>query len=197
MTVESGTSDSAGRVKRHFNWWKIAFFAALLALEFAREVAVVNIAAGAQPSPINHVFSTDGYAVAQGRWKRIDGDGELVPGTMTIECTAERQECIEASVNLLDKQVFAPDISHHKATFEKDAVTYQNDASDCAKYFTRIDFKLKKAFSVREKKNNPTNPNCRILEPRIEMQMSDGYQREEQSLDEHFVPLLRLLAAIV
>jgi len=184
--------------KRRRNWWKVAFFVVLLAFEVTREMLVLNEAEGAVPNASAHVFSYDGYVRVQGSWKRIDGGGKLVPGTVTIECRQETGRCIEASTSLNDKYVHAPDLSWFDATFTPQAVTYVNDMPDCARYSVRIDLDMKKAFAVRQKKQNPSNPNCAALEERIEMQIADGYEvhTEGDRFRGRFVPVVRMIAAV-
>lgn len=179
------------------NWWKIAFFIAVIAFEFAREFAVLASAEGAQPNNYSHVFNYGGYVRAQGSWKRVDGGDPLVPGTVTIECQQETGRCLEASVMVNEEFVYAPEIDWFNAQFSRDAVTYENDIPNCVRYSVRIDLKLQKAFAVRERKNNPSNLNCANLERRIEMQLGDGFDPSRDSTKGHFVPFLRLIMALV
>lgn len=174
----------------------MAFAVTLFAFELTREVAVLNASEGAAPNDMASVFAFDGFVTAVGSWKRIDGGGELMPGTVKIECQREASECIEASMTMHDKYVYAPSIDRFTASFAPDAVTYENDLPDCAKYSVRIDLKLKKAFAVRQKKDRVTNPNCAALENRIEMQLADGYETKKDALEGHFVPFVQLLVAI-
>lgn len=192
------TVDPHRSTKPSRNWWKIAFFGALVALELAREIIVLSGAEGARPNSSAMVFGWDGYAQAEGSWKRIDGGGALLPGTVTIECRRETGQCIEASTMIIDKSVFAPDLDRFDASFTPELVTYENDRADCALYSVRIDLKLKKAFAVRERVKNPSNENCDKLEPRIEMQLADGFDvnASRNSLDEHFVPLVKIISAV-
>lgn len=197
--METSTSavvigDKSSRPRR--NWWKAGFFVALISFEFTRELLVLTGAQGATPNSMAHVFSYDGYVNVEGSWKRIDGGGSLVPGTVTIECRRETGQCVEASVMIHDEYVCAPDLSHFNATFTPDTVSYINDIPDCAKYSVRIDLEMKKAFAVRQRKPNPTNENCKLLEDRIEMQIADGYDThmaEHDPLKGHFVPIIQLL----
>lgn len=183
--------------KRRVNWWKVGFFVALLAFEVAREAAVVAAVENPRTYAKAWVFQSGGYTTATGRWKRIDGGEPLVPATVTIECRESARQCIEASVALNDNYIGAPAIDLFPATFRPEAVTYENDFPQCAKYTVRIDLGLKKVFAVRERKLSPTNPNCKDLEQRIEMQLADGYDPDEKPLDGHFLPLFQILFVII
>ena len=182
------------RPKSRRNWWKIAFFIALLAFELTREIAVLESAQGAQPNTNAHLFSYGSYVRAQGSWKRIDGGGALVPGTVTIECQRETGRCLEASVMVSEQYVYAPEIDWFDARFSPDAVSYENDRPDCARYSVRLDLKMQKVFAVRDRKENPSNPNCANLERRIEMQLGDGFESSRTALDGHFVPIIGAIA---
>lgn len=107
----NATLVSHKRTPRRRNWWKVGFFVALLAFEFTRELLVLTEAQGATPNAMAHVFSYDGFVTVQGSWKRIDGGGSLVPGTVTIECRRETGQCVEASTMINDEFVHAPDQS--------------------------------------------------------------------------------------
>jgi hypothetical protein len=52
--------------------------------------------------------------------------------------------------------VYAPQLDWFDATFAADAVTYENNVPECARYSVRIDLKLSKAFAVRERKTAPS-----------------------------------------
>lgn len=181
------------QTKPRRNWWKISFFIALLAFELTREFAVLASAQGAQPNTAAHLFSYDGYTRAQGSWKRIDGGGALTPGTVTIECQRETGRCLEASVMVSGKYVYAPEFNWFDARFSPDSVSYENDIPDCAHYSVRLDLKMKKVFAVRDRKENPANLNCANLEPRIEMQLGNGYESRGDMTDGHFVPIIKAI----
>lgn len=193
MTVSNRPLDA----KRNWNGWKIAFFVMLLLFEFAREWAVLADAGGAVPNGTARVFSYGSFTTAQGRWARIDGGGKLMPAVVTIDCQQELERCIEASTTINDEYVYSPEIDWFEAKFSDDAVTYENDVPDCARYSVRIDLKLKKTFAVRERKSNPANPNCAKLEPRIEMQLGDPYEPDADPTKGHFVPLVSILRAVL
>jgi hypothetical protein len=180
------------------NWWKLAFFAMFLLFEIAREIAVLAASQQAEPASTSYVSSLDsyGYVSVKGSWKRIDGGENLLPTSVAIECRENMGKCIEASTWMDKNNVFAPEIDIFDATFTPDMVTYENDYPKCAKYFVRIDLKLQKAFSVRElKKTNKTE--CSKMEKRIEMQISDGYDKSGVIAQYHFVPILDILGAII
>jgi len=50
------------------------------------------------------------------------------------------------------------------------------------------------AATVRDRKENPSNPNCANLERRIEMQLGDGFESSRTALDGHFVPIIGAIA---
>lgn len=190
--------DSANGVeqKRQRNWWKLAFFVALIAFEIAREIAVLASAQGAQPNTTARLINYGGYFRAQGSWRRIDGGGALVPGTVTIECQRETGRCLEASVMVSEQYVYAPEIDWFNARFSPDAVSYENDRPDCARYSVRLDLKMQKVFAVRDRKENPSNPNCANLERRIEMQLGNGFESSRTQLGGHFVPIIGAIAVL-
>ena len=179
------------------NWWKPAFFVALIAFEFTREIAVISGAAPAQPISSTMIFAVDGFVQAQGTWRRIDGGEKLVPGTVTIQCEQETGQCIEATTMINERYVFAPDVSKFQATFTPGSVSYDNTNASCADYSVRIDLQLKKAFAVRSRKGNGKGTACSKLEPRIEMQLTDGNRIGVDPTHDHFVPLLSILRAVI
>lgn len=181
----------AAPVKRR-NWWKWAFFALLIVFEITRELAVVSMKPQAFPNSSAQVYSFEGYTVAEGTWKRIDGGGKLVPGTTRIECWKERGQCIEAHTMIYENSVFAPELDYFNATFAPDSVSYVNDAPDCARYAVRIDLSLKKAFATRDRKSNPANANCAKIEQRLEMQLADGYEYDDK-MGDSFLPIFWLI----
>ena len=178
------------------NGWKIAFFVTLVLFEIAREWAVIASSQAAQPNASAHVFSYEGYTVAQGRWKRIDGGSPIVPSTVTIDCRRELGKCVEATTTMSELYVYAPQLDWFDATFAADAVTYENNVPECARYSVRIDLKLSKAFAVRERKTAPSNPECAKLEPRVEMQMADGYDSGKNPADGHFALIFAAIRAV-
>src|SRR3546814_17362347 len=69
-----------------------------------------------------------------------------------------------------------PHLDEFDAKFSEDAVTYENDNPDCARYHVRIDLGLKKVFAVRERKDRPANPGCAALEKRVAMAIGAGLE---------------------
>lgn len=179
-----------------WNWWKIAFFVALLAFEVARELLVISHGPHAHPTMNSVIFGNERFASASGTWRRTDGGGDLVPASVKIDCFADQGRCVEASAMILDDSVLAPEMDWFDASFSDGLVTYANNMPDCASYIVRIDTKLEKVTALRERKDNPKNPNCSKLERRIGMELVEGGPREKDPLEGHFVPVFQLLAAI-
>lgn len=178
------------------NWWKYGCVAALLAFELTREIAVLAGSAPAQPNGFRRVFHANGYVTARGRWWRVNGNSELVPGLVTIECTALSGECIEASTTIFDnRSVMPPEIERFQAKWDATSVSYVNDNPDCARYSVRIDWVEQRATSTRMRKKNPNNLDCAGLEPKLEMELGDGFKagQSNNELDKHFVPLVRVI----
>jgi len=184
------------------NWWKVGFFVLLVVFEFTREFLVLANDAQANPSSMANIFATRDWVDMDGRWRRIDNGEALVPGGVAVKCNRDQGTCIEATYSIYDKtSVMGPDISVYDATWGPDEVTYENDFPICAKYVTRIDFKLKKAFQVRERKDTAESrkePHCKILEPRIETQLGDGYEFNDNlfNANKHFVPFLSVIMSL-
>lgn len=198
MTTTEGASDGDQPIAPgRRNWWKIGFFVFLILFEAAREWAVIASSQMAQPNASAHVVSYEGNTVAQGRWKRIDGGSPIVPTTVTIDCRRELGKCVEATTTMSELYVYAPQLDWFDATFTADAVTYENDVPACARYSVRIDLKLSKAFAVRERKSVPANPECAKLEPRVEMQMADGYDSGKNPAAGHFVPISAAIRTLI
>ena len=172
------------------NWWKLAFFVMLVLFEIAREIAVLASAQVAKPSSFSFVSNFGDYVSATGTWKRIDGGERLLPVTVSIECQENTGKCIEAYTSMIQNTVFAPDISTFDAKFTPDMVTYENNLPTCVKYLVRIDRKIEKAFSVRELKDGTNKTDCPKMEKRIEMQISNGLDKSEPIIQDHFVPII-------
>ncbi|MXO72076.1 hypothetical protein [Alteraurantiacibacter buctensis] len=185
------------KLRAGVNWWKYAFFVAIIAFELAREFAVLASSNGAEAIRDADLFHLDGYIRAEGTWRRSDGGERLLPGTVTIECLPEMGKCIEASVTFVDQYVSTPEIDWFDARFSADAVTYENNRPDCARYLVRLDIPQRRVTAVREKVPNASNPSCAVLEDRIEMELADGLDPNRSSFGEHNVPLLRAIAAVV
>lgn len=172
---------------------------AIFAFELAREIAVIEGAAGAKPNVQNLVgsFGPEGsrFITATGRWERNDGGDKLVPTTVTIQCREELGQCIEATTTIIDQSVFAPDVSFYPAKFGDGTVTYTNDDPSCARYSVRIDVKLKLAVALRERK--VATGDCARLEPSLRSQLvGTDYGESKKMLDGHFLPIMKLIAAM-
>lgn len=194
--MDHDESGAATKAKKPRNWWKIGFFVALFAFEVTREIAVMASDKEVQPNSNFYMTVLDDLVTAEGSWKRLDGGEKLMTSAVNIECWRSKGTCIEAYSNTMDGYVYAPIVDTFDATFGPDAVTYENDLPDCAKYSVRMDFKLKKVFAVRDRKENPSNPNCAKLEKRIEMQLASGYEYHNPA-DGHFVPVVSILATVI
>ncbi|UYY59868.1 hypothetical protein [Sphingomonas sp. S2-65] len=179
------------------NWWKIGFFVMLGLFEFAREWAVIASYPEPKIATSAYVGSYGGFTTAKGRWLRLDGGGSMMPSAVVIECWEEQRECLEVTAHVNDGYLSEPVVDRFDATFAADAVSYENDNPDCAKYAVRIDLKLKKVIAVRDRKDNPKNEMCSKLEPRIEMTLGDGYQRNDKPFEGHFVPVIAGLVGVL
>jgi hypothetical protein len=179
---------------RRRNWWKIGFFLMCVIFEFTREIAVMTVNSEPKIAISAYVESNGTHVNATGRWMRIDGGGRMVPGATSIICDQSEGQCIEVAASIFNGYLNEPNVDIFDATFGQNAVTYENNDPRCVRYNVRIDLKLKKVFAVRERKPNVDNEICKNSESRIEMTLGDGYQREENQLNDHFVPLLRLIA---
>lgn len=180
------------------NWWKLAFFVALIAFELAREVAVLESATGAEPNTRSTMFNFRGeHVTAEGSWRRTDGKGKLVPTVTKIVCRKELNECFEATTNMIESSVFPPDVDFFEAQFGPDSIGYTNDSPTCVRYAVRLDLKMKQVLANRERKS--TAGDCANAEPLIAMRLGDGKEEGEygREIDEHFVPLLSLLKAVI
>lgn len=182
--------------KKARNWWKFAFFVSLVLLELARETIVVTNAKSVKFGGFASVFVTSDYAAAHGRWERIGQGSSLAPAVTSIQCSARTKECIEAYSRSIEGFVFPPQISTFPARFTADGVTYENDDPECARYSVRIDAKMRKVFALRERKGQPSNPICAGLDKRLEMQLVDPSGLSSNPLENHFAPLLKIIAAL-
>jgi hypothetical protein len=149
----------------------------------------------AKPNAAHSVFRYEGYVTASGRWRRTDTDEKMSPATVTIQCREELGQCIEATTGMYEDSVFAPNVSVYPATFSADGVTFVNDAPLCARYTTRIDTRLEQVIAVRERKNDKGD--CAMLEPRLALQLTGGVDPDTYRLDDHFVPIIKLLGTML
>lgn len=177
------------------NWWKIGFFAMLVAFEFTREVAVLSINSPTTIIGNAWVSETERYVFARGKWTWLDKEEDLVPASISIECDKALRECMEASVMILDNAVGTPNVSRFPASFDQNSVIYENSTAACVTYSTRIDLKLKRVFAVRQQKQDAEGELCEGTEDRIEMTLGDGWRNKKDPLEGHFLPIMSLLAA--
>lgn len=185
-------------VKPKRNWWKVAFFVALLAFEAAREIAVLESAVGAEPNTRFTMFNFRGkYVTAEGSWRRTDGGGKLVPTVTKIVCRKELGECFEATTNMINDSVFPPDVDFFEAQFGPDAISYTNDNPTCVQYAVRLDLKMEQVLANRKRKS--TAGDCANTEALVAMRLGDGKEAGEygREIDEHFVPILGLLKIVL
>jgi len=193
MNEDVSISPALPLQKRRWNWWKVGFFAMLILFEIAREFAVLAGAEGAQPAALKTIYGDADYVAAQGRWLRSDGGSPIEPGAVTIQCRRETGQCVEASVVAHADNFMAPEVDWFSAKFSQDGVSYVNDDPVCARYSVRIDLVQKRAFATRELKDGPKNEVCSKLEPRIAMELRDGFISDPAPFAGHFVPLVQLI----
>lgn len=185
-------------LKRPFNWWKLGFFIALVAFEFAREIAVLeaNEPMGGQMLTMGNYA---GLIHAEGQWVRSDGGSSIQPGTVAIDCFREWNTCIEASTVLSDTGIRWASTSLDLYEIEEisdSGLTYVGTASDCALYRVRIDLRQQRVVATRTAKEAATGLVCSALEKRVEMQLVDGvkHQFEDRRWRDNLnLPLLKLL----
>ena len=198
IAVEGDRAMVEERVRPKRNWWKVAFFVAIVAFELAREVAVLESATGAEPNTRFAMFNFRGeHVTAEGSWRRTDGKGQLVPTVTKIVCRKELNECFEATSNIIDNSVFPPDVDFFQAQFGPDSVSYTNDSPTCVQYAVRLDLKMEQVLANRKRKS--TAGDCANAEPLITMRLGDGKESDDygREINEHFVPIIILLAAVL
>lgn len=189
--------DSEAKLKKPWNWWKIGFFVILFVFEVTREIAVIS---SHQTPVVNEglsVINADGYVVARGKWRRTDYGSPLIPKAVSIECWQHTGQCVEAHSNTSDGYVYAPRLDWFDAKFTSDGVTYENNQPECATYSVRIDLKLEQVSASRVRKDNPTNKLCKELEPRVAMQLVEGFEPNKEPFAGHFVPILDLVSWVI
>ncbi|NML04248.1 hypothetical protein [Sphingomonas sp. G-3-2-10] len=179
-----------------WNWWKIGFFIALFLFECAREWAVIEAFEPPKIASIARVDRYDTFVTASGQWQRLDGGSDMLPGSTKIECWQDQGKCYEISYMFMNGYVGEPNLDVFDAKFSDDAVTYENDAPQCAHYSVRIDLNLKKVIATRDRKAKPSNEMCAKLEPRIEMTLGEG-RHDYRPDQEHFVPVVWLLVRLM
>jgi hypothetical protein len=184
-----------GLAKSRRNFWKYAFFIALLAFEIAREIAVLAASAPIKSNTSGFFFHQDGFIQAEGIWKRIDGGQPLIDTVVTIKCYVDIERCFEVSTILQFGYISPPHIDRFFANFSPENVSYENNEPACVRYIVKLDLTLNKAFAIRERKESVTSVNCEKLERRIEMQLGDSFTATFNPLTGHFVPIFRVLFA--
>jgi hypothetical protein len=135
------------------NWWKLAFFAALLAFEVAREIAVLGVNQRVSIGGSGDVLQFGDYVIAQGTWSRTDKGEHLSPVAISIECSSAAATCREATATVMDRYLSPPDVSIYEAKFSENEISYVNNNPGCVRYSTKIDLQLNKVFILREAKN--------------------------------------------
>jgi hypothetical protein len=193
--TQQNVSSKIGLGKSRRNFWKYAFFIALLAFEIAREIAVLAASAPIKSNTSGFFFHQSGFVQAEGIWKRIDGGKQLVDSVVTIQCYIDIERCFEVSTILQFGYISPPHIDRFFASFSRENVSYENNEPACVRYIVKLDLILNKAFAIRERKENVTNVNCDNLERRIEMQLGDSFKSTFNPLTGHFVPIFRVLFA--
>jgi hypothetical protein len=194
--IDDGGQADPIKPKKRWNWWKIGFFVMLFLFECAREWAVVVSYEPPKISVSDHVTRVATLVSATGRWTRTDDGSPLTPSGTSITCWENEGRCYEVSYNILDGYARTPTLEVFDAKFADDAVTYQNDVPDCARYSVRIDLQLKQVLATRERKDNPGNPMCRNMERQIHMKLADGFQPYLPA-HEHFLPILWLAGKLL
>lgn len=184
--------------KQNPNWWKYAFVVTVLLLEIARELLVVAWAEKPQLLVRKSIWEGANLIVAEGRWRRTDGDGALVPNMAAIECDRKKGMCQIVDVTLFDDSVMPPETSLYPADFSANGVTYSYK-TNCVVYDVAIDTRAGHATQIRRKlKTNEQTPlsTCDILDDRIEMALTDGWNSDlgDNNFPDGFFPILRLVS---
>lgn len=178
----------------------VALVISLIAFEIAREGWVI-----AENRPVSTgTFSltgsaSEGFVIANGTWKRSDGGARIVPGVTEIRCVKPMNLCIEATSivpsgsNFMSMNVDLFIVSE----FSDTAVTYRNDIPQCATYSVRIDLAQKRVTATRDRRPDPELESCKLMEPRVAMELRDGYEglTDAKWMDDHFLPLVKMVRA--
>ncbi|MBB6189315.1 hypothetical protein [Rhodanobacter sp. MP7CTX1] len=187
-------TDSTAKAR---NWWKFAFFVALVAFEVAREEVIVQ---AHEPSTGNlfDMQSNGNMVSAEGQWFRSDSGSPLVSNATAIQCEKDTKTCIEAQTTLLnyDVRTAYASISVYDITeFTDTSVTYENDSAICATYRVHIDLAQKRVTASTDLKQTSEKV-CAKIEAHIPMELSDSIRRQQSNgpwMEGHFLPLLRLI----
>ena len=179
------------------NWWKLAFFAALLVFEVAREIAVLGMNQSVRIGGSGYVLQIGDYVIAEGAWRRTDKGEHLSPVAISIECSSAAATCREATATVMDLYLSPPDVSTYDAIFSENEISYVNNSPKCVRYTTKIDLQLNKVLTLREAKNTFEEV-CKATEQRIEMELTAGNKAgKPDPLEEHFLPLFSVVAYVV
>jgi hypothetical protein len=180
---------------RNWDWWKIGFFAALVAFEFAREFAVIADSEPPNLATIKAITQSGDSVMVEGKWVRNDSGERLAPLLVNIECNRAEGTCTEATTRVLPPDyVNSPAFDTHPAKFGPDSIEYQNNGV-CLNYTTRIDLRAEEAYQVRTRtKDNSTL--CRNYGPHLNARLANGWDDIKPPLEGHFVPLLSLTKAV-
>lgn len=179
------------------NWWRMAFFIAVVAFEFAREQAVVQ----ANEPTTGNMYSLQGngeLVAAEGEWFRSDAGSPLIHNATSIQCSKETNSCIEATATLMTSGVRTAynSVSVYKVTrFTNESVEYTDESSLCAIYRVHMDLAQNRVTSTSVRKEGG-DPLCSKMEASVPSELSDSIRHRENAgewMSGHFLPLLRLI----
>jgi hypothetical protein len=177
-----------------WNWWKIAFFLSLVALEGMRELFVLESSEPPQLATVKSVTDFGDLVHAEGKWIRNDQGKRLMPLLVTIECNREQRTCVEASTRVLPPSyVVSPTVEMYAAAFGTGTVDYDNGGS-CINYHVRIDLKAKEAYQTRTRTSN-RSANCKGFGENLSARLGNGWDDLGPPLEGHFLPMIRILKA--
>lgn len=182
-----------------WNWWRIGFLVMLVVFEFTREFAVLesdvhpNIAIG---SAISQRLGDGDLVTASGVLQRDDGQ-EVRPNAIEIECHRDIGTCVTAQVHFDFGYVSTPDIDIIPATFTNTGAEFTDTFAYCTQVFYRIDGVHNVTTAVDSMKQPRDPVGCPHVVPTIAMHLSGPDFSHMHPLENHFVPLLRLVEAII
>jgi len=188
---------SAESVKKSRNWWKLAFFAALVAFEFAREEAVVEANEPTNGNLFDFQSNEDSVFV-QGQWFRSDSGSPLVPNSTAIQCNRETMLCIEASASVFGnspRSAYTSISTYAIADFTDTSLDYVDESPICVVQRVHFDLVQKRVTATTEKKET-TEKFCTNIEGHMARELSDvlrWHQNDGDWMHGHFLPLLRLI----
>lgn len=191
-------------VRRIFMRWLpwTAFAIALFALELVREIDSLRTVTG----PSKFVFlspeqGTPRFVKATGSWHVTNGGEQLMLHTVSITCQLAEQSCSEVTANVYESSMSIVDAQYEIKEWSPSVIVYENTAPICAEYVTTIDLAQKRVFALRKLKDAlPEGAACAGVEPRIEMELQDGFDvgriTYNKRINEGFFPLIKLLTRI-